>query len=140
MEPFVNIVRVKIIDGRGRTLCYLQKQTYYDANGEVDYSESWSAPSKPIKDRPPGVPFDAALVPRAAVRRSRHGLVLELPGLSLRLNKLQPMLDRFAAAHGLVDHTGAAITCNLDSRSSEPTLKLSELRGVSHLPDNDFKR
>lgn len=128
-EPFVNIIRLKVVDGRGRTLCYLQKQTHYDENGTVTESESWSAPSKPIKGAPEGVASRPARRPRPPVSRQGDHVDLELPGLVVNLNKLSPMLDRFAAVFGLVDESGAAIVSN-DRDTDPPRLTVDQLRSL----------
>ncbi len=123
---YVNIIRIRVVDERGRTRCYLSKRTYFDEFGAVDYSESWSAPSKPLRDRPDGVPFQKGRSPQSPIHRSGDHLNLELPGLVINLEKLSPKLDRFAAAMGLADESGAAIVCN-DNDADTPTLTTEQL-------------
>lgn len=124
---YVNIIRIKVVDHRGHTIRYLMKKTGYGPDGAVDpdNSESWSSPPKPLKDRPDGAPFQRGRAPRSPVARSGDHLNLLLPGLTVNLKKLAPQLDRFAAAYGLVDESGAVITCN--DRDAAPTLTVDQL-------------
>lgn len=135
-EPFVNVVRLRVVDSRGRTCAYLQKQSYFDENGVLTGSESWGAPSKPMKGPPDGVASQPGRRPSAPVSRRGDHLNLELPKLTVNLRKITPVLDRFAARFGLVDvATGAAIICN-DRDPQPPTLTIDDLRALKRRYNN----
>ena len=126
-RPFVNVIFVKVTDGRGRTQCHLQKMTHFDENGHPRETERWGAYGRTIKKRPAGVPLQESLLPPTPMRRRGTQLYLELPGLTLKMEKVAAALDRIATELGVIDRqSGAVLVCDPDTPIK--TLTVQELR------------
>jgi hypothetical protein len=124
-------IRIKVVDGRGRTVHRLSKSSFFDARMVHQSTESWGAESKPDSRKElaraeagedlPGHVGRMALPP--------EGDYLPLPGgLPLRKDKVAAVLERVALALGLVDEAGVVLVTNFNAA----TLSVAELRKYAH--------
>lgn len=122
---FVNIIRFKVIDDRGRTVSVLSKRSYFDSDMQFEQTERWSAEGKPVsKRRPEGIRGQEGRIPRSALRRRGDQWYLELPGLTVKLENLEPLLDGIAAKRGLLDASGVVVVHD----ENAATLTTADLR------------
>jgi len=125
----IKAIRIKVVDGQGRTVCRFRKMTYFDASMQPQKTEPWGAESKPISEKwlgaDPATPSHQARLAAPPVRCTAAGRrYLELPGLTLRWERVTPVLERIAAALNLVDSSGVVLLHDLDAAA----LTIDQLR------------
>lgn len=122
---FERCVRFKLADDRGRTICRFSKRSYFDADMQHRETEPWAAEAKPEKRRTRSAPTTEGRLPPLRVRRTEDGRrYLELPGLTLKWEKVEAVLERMAVTLELVDASGVVLTDDLDAA----TLTTKQLR------------
>ncbi|GBE64200.1 hypothetical protein MFM001_06620 [Mycobacterium sp. MFM001] len=121
-------IRVKVVDEKGRTVCMFCKQTHVDNQMRPEYTEAWAATAKPMsekwlaaEDSAPTVNGRLAGLPTQTVDGQKY---LQLPGLTLKWQKVESVLERVAFASGLVDASGAVLKDEL----TPATLSVAQLR------------
>lgn len=110
--------RVTVVDERGRTVCKFSKRTYLDDQMRRERTESWAAQAKQTSEK--AFRREGPLSPRSPGRLEQLPTntfdgqkYLELPGLTLKWEKIVPFLDRIALSLGLIDASGAVLKDDL---------------------------
>jgi hypothetical protein len=122
---FEKAIRFKLVDQRGRTLSRFSKRSYFDAQMQPKETEPWVTEAKPQKRPPNATPAHEGRLPPLPIRHADGGQrYLEVPGLTLKWDKVTPVLERIALAMGLVDASGVVLVDDLDAA----TLTTEQLR------------
>ncbi len=113
----VKAIRIKVVDDQGRTVCRFRKTSYFDASMQPQETQPWDAESKPMSgkwlmaDPAASAPSHKGRLAKIPVRRNDDGRrYLELPGLTLKWEKVTPVLDRIAVALNLVDTSASCLS------------------------------
>jgi len=116
-------IRVKLVDHRGRTECWFNKQD----------TQPWVVESKPSNvrfatdNRGQGRVQLGRMPPSPWVfLDGQH--YLKVPGLTLHWEKVTPVLDRIALTLGLIDPSVAVIVDDLDAA----TITVDQLRRLTN--------
>jgi hypothetical protein len=125
------VIRIKVVDGRGRTVRRVSKRSYFDARMAHEHTEPWTPESKPDSGKwlkRVETENDPPVNPGRMVDYPDHEY-LSLPGgLPLRLEKVAAVLERLALTLGLVDESGVVLVTDFDAA----TLSVAELRSHAH--------
>ncbi len=126
----VAAIQITLHDDRGRTVCKFWKQTSFDHQMQPTATAPWTVAGKPIGDKQLRHESDVLPIGNIApMRLARHDngvQYLEVPGLIIRWEKVEPALDRIAANLGLVDRDGVVLRDDMDAA----TITTSQLRAL----------
>lgn len=108
-------IRIKVVDGDGDTVQKFSKRSYFDKRMQHERTEPWAAEAKPVSikwlhsDRNPGGFSHPSRLAQPKVSHHAGQKYLDLPGLTLKWQKVEPVLDKIAFALGLVDDSGVVL-------------------------------
>ncbi len=107
----VMAIRVKVVNNEGDTVCSFRKTTYFDKQMRPEFTEAWAAESKPMSEKglSTRAPTQKARLAQSPTRTVEGQKYLELPGLTLKWQKVESVLDQVASVLGLVDASGAVL-------------------------------
>jgi hypothetical protein len=119
-------IRIKVIDEDGRTVCVLRKTTHLDKQLRPEYSEPWGAEAKPLSEKAleRHDASDRGRLSRPPVHTVDGQKYFKLPGLSLKWQKVESVLDQVAIALNLIDAAGAVLKDDMTAA----TLTIDQLR------------
>jgi hypothetical protein len=121
-------IRLKVVDENGRTVCKISKRTYFDKQMQPERTEAWAAEAKPMSEkeltREDSIPAQQARLAQHRARTVKSQKYLELPGLTLKWEKVESVLDQVAFALRLMDASGAVLKDDL----AAATLTVEQLR------------
>jgi len=120
-------IRVTVVDESGHTVCKLRKTTYLNKQMQPERTEAWAAQGKPMSEKflaSEAPAQEARLAITVRTRTVKGQKYLELPGLTLKWEKVESALDRIAFALGLIDTSGAVLKDDM----AAATLTVEQLR------------
>lgn len=125
-------IRFKVFDENGRTVCKISKTTYFDERMEPERTEAWAAQARPISEkelaREEFVPAQKGRLAQPRARTVKGQRYLELPGLTLKWEKVESALNQVAYALGLIDASGAVLKDDM----AAATLTVEQLRKFAY--------
>jgi hypothetical protein len=123
----VKTIRFKVVDHKGRTVSRLRKESHFTPHGDIEWTQPWGVEAKPVGDKAPLIPAHQGRLSYSALSRRGGQGYLKLPGLTLKWEKVTPILDRIAFVLGLVDASGVV----LNDDTAAATLTIDQLRDLN---------
>jgi len=124
----VMAIRFKVVDDTGKVVCKISKETHFDKQMKPELTLRWTAQSKPMSkkdlERENPIPAQEGRLAKIRSRTIEGQKYLELPGLTLKWEKIEQFLEQLALGLGLADASGVVLKDDLEAA----TLTVDQLR------------